>query len=111
MVAPASSFVSTRTTAAPSFKAPQDTTTDSATDTERGRAGFYRREEQRQQEDDVEEEDALVPTLHVGARSPYTVGGLVCGTCLVVVPGGMDWICIALDIYDTAFCFFPSTNH
>jgi hypothetical protein len=24
-------------------------------------------------EDDVEEEDVLVPTLHVGARSPYTV--------------------------------------
>lgn len=75
MVAPASSFVSTRTTAVPSFKAPQDATADSAADTERGRAGFYRREEQRQQEDDMEEEDALVPTLHVGARSPYTVGG------------------------------------
>lgn len=68
VAAPASSFVSSRTRS----KVPQDTTD---ADTERGHAGFYRREEQRQQEDDVEEEDALVPTLHVGARSPYTVGG------------------------------------
>ena len=43
-----------------------------------GMAGFYQKEEEWREggraEDDLEEEDRVVPSLHVGARSPYTVG-------------------------------------
>jgi len=41
-------------------------------------AGFYQKEEEWREggraEDDLEEEDYIVPTLHVGARSPFSVG-------------------------------------
>ncbi|EKU20450.1 deah (asp-glu-ala-his) box polypeptide 9, partial [Nannochloropsis gaditana CCMP526] len=43
-----------------------------------GRAGFYEKEEEwregGKEEDDDEEKDEEVPTLHVGAKSPFSVG-------------------------------------
>ncbi len=71
-----------------------------------GHLGFYGREEQRAlargvgegAEDDLEEEDVRVPTLHVGARSPFTVrraclpACLLAG-CLPTVPSLLPFSC------------------
>jgi hypothetical protein len=73
--------------AAPSPSSRKTTKTTKKDEEGGGHLGFCRREEQRAlqgADDDLEEEDVLVPTLHVGARSPFTVRVSV-SPCLLIL--------------------------